>query len=291
MSFMHNPAFEKERWTLVRGHAFLIVLLAANALLTLVALAAMIAVESSFGGAGRGDYSVMQQIYLTAAVTEMVMVCLAMPVYAGSVIALERERGSLESFCAAGVTPAGIVWGKVCAAANVLAVLIISTLPVFSLTFVYGGIGPAQLVQMIGAIGLCGVFTSAVSLLCSSLCRHSAAAVLFSYAANILVYAVTFALHFLPDMLRGAVYGDRIGSAVAPNHYALLLNPLMLFYGVIDTQAGSGTAVFDFINRFGNYRANAVTAGWNAASATALAAASLLLVLLAVPCTRRRLRQ
>jgi len=53
-----------------------------------------------------------------------------------------------------------------------------------------------------------------------------------------------------------------LGSPVSWYHYLLLTNPVVTFYGVLNYQAGSRSAIFDMINYMGNYKQNWITQHW-----------------------------
>ena len=55
-------------------------------------------------------------------------------------------------------------------------------------------------------------------------------------------------VHFAPNLLySSSSYGDQLGSPVSWYHYLLLANPVVTFYGVLNNQAGSRSAIFDMI--------------------------------------------
>ena len=53
-----------------------------------------------------------------------------------------------------------------------------------------------------------------------------------------------------------------MGSRVSLYDYLLLSNRFVTFYGVLNYQAGSRSAIFDMINYMGNYKPNWITQHW-----------------------------
>ena len=283
-----NPIFEKERRSRIRSHEFVAVMVGSNVILAAVAVFVLMAVSGRMDLVSQRDYSSMLQIYLAVSMTSCALMVIVIPAYAGVSVSLERERGSLESFIAAGMTPGRIVAGKAAGCLNVMLVLIVSTLPVFSLTFVYGGVSLRDLLFSLLCLWLCGMVVTCVSIFGSALCRRSSTAILTAYGLNIVLIAGTAGIHYLPGLVGNTAYQDLPGRQIAFYHYALLANPLVTIYGVLNTQAGSKSAVFDLIDIYGRYRPNAVTQNWTVLSSSLQVVLCILFLVLAAVCVRRR---
>ena len=271
-----NPVFEKERRSRIRSHEFLAVIAAVNLILAAVAVVVLVTISGRFDLTGQRDYSSMLQIYLAVSMTICALMVLVLPAYAGVSVSLERERGSLESLLAAGIRPWQIAAGKAAACMDVMLILLISTLPVFSLCFAYGGVSLKDLFGSVLSLCLCGFVVTGVSVFASSLCRRSSAAILAAYGLTILLLGGTMAISILPGMVKNSAYQDLPGRQIAFYHYGLLLNPLVSYYGVLNAQAGSKSAVFDLINLYGRYRQNRITTNWTMISSVLQISLSLL---------------
>ncbi len=146
------------------------------------------------------------------------------PAFTAGAIAGERERQTYEMLLITPLRAAQIVWGKLGAVFTFLLLLILASLPIQSLAFLFGGVVLAEV--LIAALGLLvtALAFGALGLFISSLTRTTMAAIIMSYGIGIpFIYGLPFILLYL-------------GSAVAPNFG--LLNapslPIMLFliYGL-----------------------------------------------------------
>ena len=156
-----------------------------------------------------------------------------------------------------------MILGKLVSCMNMMFVLIVTSLPVFSLVFVYGGVQMRDLIAMISVLLVVALEICALSILCSAGANRSVYAALSAYASNLILIGGTLFVHLAPSLLySSSVYGDQLGSPVSWYHYLLLTNPVVTFYGVLNYQAGSRSAIFDMINYMGNYKQNWITQHW-----------------------------
>lgn len=258
-----NPIYEKDRWAANRSKAFLFAVLAVNSVIAVIAVVVFINMVSYMQTSSENDYAALLQLYLTLAMAECLMIVFIAPALAGTGISQERENGNLELFFSTGVSAWQVIFGKLVSSMNMIFVLLVTSLPVFSLVFVYGGIQMGDLVAMISVLLIVALEISTLSILCSAGAERSVYAALSSYATNLILIGGTLLIHFAPSLLySSSAYGEQLGSPVAWYHYLLLANPVVTFYGVLNNQAGSRTAIFDMINYMGNYRPNWITQNW-----------------------------
>ena len=183
------------------------------------------------------DYAALLQLYLTLAMAECLMIVFIAPALAGTGISQERENGNLELFLSTGVSPWQVILGKLVSCMNMMFVLIVTSLPVFSLVFVYGGVQMRDLIAMISVLLVVALEICSLSILCSAGANRSVYAALSAYASNLILIGGTLFVHLAPSLLySSSVYGDQLGSPVSWYHY--------------------------MINYMGNYKQNWVTQHW-----------------------------
>ena len=129
MSKFHNPIYEKDRWAANRSKAFLIAVLSVNSVV-------FMNMVSYMKTSSENDYAALLQLYLTLAMAECLMIVFIAPALAGTGISQERENGNLELFLSTGVSPWQVILGKLVSCMNMMFVLIVTSLPVFSLVCV-----------------------------------------------------------------------------------------------------------------------------------------------------------
>ena len=158
MSKFHNPIYEKDRWAANRSKAFLIAVLSVNSVIAVIAIVVFMNMVSYMKTSSENDYAALLQLYLTLAMAECLMIVFIAPALAGTGISQERENGNLELFLSTGVSPWQVILGKLVSCMNMMFVLIVTSLPVFSLVFVYGGVQMRDLIAMISVLLVVALF-------------------------------------------------------------------------------------------------------------------------------------
>ena len=167
MSKFHNPIYEKDRWAANRSKAFLIAVLSVNSVITVIAIVVFMNMVSYIKTSSENDYAALLQLYLTLAMAECLMIVFIAPALAGTGISQERENGNLELFLSTGVSPWQVILGKLVSCMNMMFVLIVTSLPVFSLVFVYGGVQMRDLIAMISVLLVVALEICSLSILLS----------------------------------------------------------------------------------------------------------------------------
>jgi len=134
--------------------------------------------SAGFGGsnAAFATAAIGQGIFVGLIMLETLLVAFLAPLATAGAISLEREKQTLEMLAATPITSFSIVFGKLISALGWVWLLIAASIPLTAVVFVFGGVGPddvvrAYLVLVVTAIGL-GSF----GLFCSSLVRRTQAA-------------------------------------------------------------------------------------------------------------------
>ncbi len=131
-------------------------------------------------------------VFYTVIFTQMALLLLMAPVFSAGSITIEKEQRTLAGLLTSLLTPAQIWWGKFITALLFLLLLLFSALPVLSLPFALGGVGPREVGVAAGVTLLVVASMSAFGLFCSSFFRRSVHATAVSYAAVIALTVMTF---------------------------------------------------------------------------------------------------
>jgi ABC-2 type transport system permease protein len=134
--------------------------------------------SNGFGGssAAFASAAIGQGIFAALLMLETLQVAFLAPSSTAGAISLEREKQTLDLLVATPITSLAIVLGKLLSTLVYVFLLIAASLPLMAIVFVYGGVGPEDvlrgyLVLIATAIGL-GSF----GLFCSSIVRRTTAA-------------------------------------------------------------------------------------------------------------------
>src|SRR5581483_10703162 len=149
-TWRENPVLVKEFRTRMRGGKAYGVLLGYTLLLTLFIAIAYIQWVASLQASGgtfsaRAGFEAGQVFYRTLFVAQALMIALITPAITAGAITLEREQRTYEMVALTLLRPRNIVAGKLAAATAFVALLLTSSLPLVSLSFLLGGVSPGEL--------------------------------------------------------------------------------------------------------------------------------------------------
>ena len=208
---------------------------------------------NSFGGSSNVSAQIGQGIFAALLVLEMVIVIVLAPSFTAGAISLEREKQTIDLLITTPISSLAIVLGKLFSALVYLFLVIVASVPLTALVFVYGGAGPEDLVKgyvvlLVTAFGL-----GSVGVFCSSLVKRTQPATVITYA---LVLLVTFGTGLVwvfwgslgnqssvissqPQPADGSIAVNPVVAAPARPPEALLwLNP---FVSIVDVFCGTET--------------------------------------------------
>lgn len=238
----HNirPIYQKETLSSSRTSRLTVIVLVFNVILALVGLLQLQMMVRSSGYYGEMPYSSLLQMYTLVAAFEAAFLLFIVPGLTAGSISGERERQTLDLLLCTRLRPVDIIVGKLLSCLSTVFVLILSSLPVLSLVYIYGGIGLKDLGVLFFCLAVTALFTGSVSILFSSWMRKTTMATVLSYLAVIFMVAGTY-------MILQAVYN--VSNLLIPDflsepnpmegwNYLLLINPAVTFYSLFCQQIG-----------------------------------------------------
>ena len=145
----NNPVYKREM--LVRSRSFRIplIIMIFNGILAVVALLNMYQSIAQVKVSGSGRYENFLQLYAFVAALEFMLLMFIMPALTSASISGERERHTLELMFTTKIRPVEIVVGKLMSAFSQLMILVVSSLPILMLTFIYGSISSGDLMILL----------------------------------------------------------------------------------------------------------------------------------------------
>jgi ABC-type transport system involved in multi-copper enzyme maturation permease subunit len=212
-TWRENPVLVKEFRTRMRGGKAYGVLLGYTLLLTLFIAIAYIQWVASLQASGgtfsaRAGFEAGQVFYRTLFVAQALMIALITPAITAGAITLEREQRTYEMVALTLLRPRNIVAGKLAAATAFVALLLTSSLPLVSLSFLLGGVSPGELFFTYLALAVSAFLFGAIGIFWSASIRGTAAATVVTYASVLGFFLVTYVVSMLPMWGAGAMRGD-----------------------------------------------------------------------------------
>jgi ABC-type transport system involved in multi-copper enzyme maturation permease subunit len=191
----------------------------------------------SYPGASMGyaSASIGQGVFTALLLLQTALVVLLAPAATAGAISLEREKQTLDMLTTTPISAVAIVVGKLFSALVYVFLLILASIPLMALVFVYGGVAPDDLVRGYVVLVATAIGFGTVGIFFSALARRTQAATMLSFLTVIvLVVGITFAWFVVdatnrstPNPVGGVVRdsaGNVIGTKPPPEQF-LWLNP------------------------------------------------------------------
>jgi ABC-2 type transport system permease protein len=160
-----------------------------------------------------------RNLFTALACLQFALIFFLVPGLTANVISGERERQTFELLVCTQLTPWNIVWGKLAAALSTVVLLILASLPLYSVVFLLGGVAPAELAILMAILLLTAFHYGSYALFFSAIFQRSSLAVLASYALALFLSGGTLMLNAIYTM----IVRNRGGGF--PLYYLLLFNP------------------------------------------------------------------
>jgi ABC-type transport system involved in multi-copper enzyme maturation permease subunit len=190
------------------------------------------------GPAANQSSQIGVQLFQVLAVFQVFLILFVAPASTAGAISGERQRQTWELLLVTRLSSFGIVWGKLLAGLAFNMLLIVASLPLFSLVFLFGGVAPDDVVHtyivFLATVMLLGV----TSLFVSALARRLAVAMIMSsIVALCLAVGVTLMAMYLENWGQ-PVYGPNGTLPPPPLTPLTHLDPLAALASALPNGAG-----------------------------------------------------
>jgi ABC-2 type transport system permease protein len=177
---------------------------------------------SERGAAGIQGSTVGVVLFLTLAYSQLGLLLLLVPIFSAGSITIEKEQRTLSGLLTSLLTSGQIWWGKFVSSLLFVLLLLVTSLPVLSMAFAFGGVGPWEVFSATLTTVIILACMSAIGLYCSSAFQRSVHATAVTYATVIAISVVTAIVFFV----RLTMYetGHRGQAVSAGSWYAIPLD-------------------------------------------------------------------
>lgn len=189
-----NPVLVKEFRTRMRGARAYWVLLVYVLLLTLVVGVMYLNwySQTTAGGVSHQAASTTGRLLFQVLFSfQAGLVALITPALTAGAVTIEREQQTYQMLATCGLKPPHIITGKLMAAVAFVALLLTSSLPLVSLSFLLGGVSPGEVFGTYASLALSAFVFGSIGILCSSALRATAAATVATYTTVLLLFFLT----------------------------------------------------------------------------------------------------
>ena len=136
--------------------------------------------SSSFGLFGQSS-TYGQTLFLWLVIFQMVLLTFVTPALTASAISGERERQTIDLLFVTRIAPFSIIWGKLLASISFVLLLLLLSVRIFSLVFLFGGIELDQVLYAFLVTGVTGLTLGTIGIAYSTLFRRTLAATVAAY--------------------------------------------------------------------------------------------------------------
>lgn len=193
--FPENPVLIKELRVRMRGARAYWILLGYLGFLSIILLFTYYNWQSdvSVTKAGASDASRMGvQIYMTLLICQSFLVLFITPAITSGSITIEKEQQTLDMLTMTRLPRSSVITGKMLSAISFTALLLISSLPLISISFMLGGVDLEMVISTYAAMLAGSCLIGGVGIMWSSVAKTTTIAVMLTYL-SMLLFAVVMA--------------------------------------------------------------------------------------------------
>ena len=156
--------------------------------------------RNSFNGGQAANYG--QGLFLYLVLFQMVLLAFITPALTAGAISSERERQTIDLLFVTKLPTFSILWGKLLASMSFVLLLLLLSVPIFSLVFLFGGIELDQLAAAFLVTAVSALTLGIIGIACSTAFRRTLPATVSAYGAAFILLAgsLLFGLLFPTDV-------------------------------------------------------------------------------------------
>jgi ABC-2 type transport system permease protein len=208
---LDNPVIAKElRGRMRDRRTFIVLTFYLSLIASFVGVVYLFLSESASGMSFNPDYRQMlgKSLFGTVVIIELLLIGFIAPGLTSGAITSEREHRTLDLLKTTLLSPRELVLGKLGAAVIYLLLLIFTVLPIQSLAFILGGVGPAEIIISTILLIVTAVFFSTLGIFFSSFLKRTLAATISSYGSILLSVLMLVFLIFSFGFLGSLMYNS-----------------------------------------------------------------------------------
>lgn len=246
---MHiNPVFRKELKLGVRTVRLPAVMLIYNGILAFISLIVFYTILEGAKWRGTVDYSSVLMLYAVMVAIEGVLLAFIVPALTSNAISGERERQTLDILLTTRMTPFGIVLGKLMSSMSMIVLLIVSSIPVMSIVFIFGGVTIGDVLVIIIYLAFAAVFFGSIGIACSARFKKTTSATVASYGAVLGICAGTLLIVLISALVSSMQ--DAVSTQTVIGYIALILliNPGMTTVAMLMQQVAYASWAQSFLH-------------------------------------------
>nr|WP_248930806.1 ABC transporter permease [Paenibacillus hamazuiensis] len=187
------------------------------------------------GGGGGFNPNQSRELFYFLSVAQLVLIAFMTPGLTAAIVSGEREKQTLSMLLTTQMSSTTIIVSKLVSSLGFMLLVILATLPVYSIVFLFGGISPGQLVLVFLFYIFVMIVLGAFGVMFSTLFKRTMVSVIVTYGFTLSVFAATGLLFIF---LQGVVNRYYAGAGAANTYswvgYVLGLNPVAALLSIFE---------------------------------------------------------
>lgn len=147
------------------------------------------------GGSTRFNSGMGQTMFYVLSIAQLVLIAFMAPALTAGVISGEREKQTLSMLLTTQQSSATIVLSKLVSSLSFMALIVVATLPVYSIVFLYGGISPKELVSIFLFYLFVMLLLGSLGVMFSTLLKRTMISVIVTYGVGLFIFLITGLLY------------------------------------------------------------------------------------------------
>lgn len=142
-----------------------------------------------------------QTIFIALSISQLILLAFVAPGLTAGAISGERERQTLNVLLTTRLSARQIVWSKLISSSAFTLLLVVATLPLYSIVFLYGGISLVQVLGVFGFYLITMFLFGCIGLTCSAFFKRTGVSTITSYGLTFVITAGTAILAMFVSLL------------------------------------------------------------------------------------------
>jgi ABC-2 type transport system permease protein len=204
----------------------------------------------SWGSSVNARQEAGMQIYTALAIVQFGLILLITPAQTAGTISGEREKQTLELLLSTKISSFGIVFGKLISSMSYILLLIITSIPLFSLVFLFGGITPGDMAQLFLFYIITAFAVGSIGIFYSTLFKRTVISTVVTYITMFLLGLVSVILGvYMMTVQFSGVTHQPVNPSVP---FVLYVNPAVGLADILVTEPGGFSGIFGFSTQVGS---------------------------------------
>lgn len=146
-------------------------------------------------GSQRFDPTRSQMMFYVLSFAQLILIAFMAPALTAGVISSEREKQTLSMLLTTQQSSSTIVLSKLVSSLSFMTLIVLATLPIYSIVFLYGGISPKQLISVFLFYLFVMLLLGSLGVLFSTLFKRTIIAIIVTYGVGLVIFLVTGLLY------------------------------------------------------------------------------------------------